>query len=109
MQRVSHAARRCLERSRRTVSRWSVGRPEVAASALVEDEDETRAMHTLLHDSDVLIQALSEESCILALHRLTMRSLEQGLDDVAKRISQKQLATALLRYSVARNSPLVGR
>lgn len=88
----------------RSIFRQRLADTDPQVRAIVEDEDETRAMHTLLHDSDVLIQALSEESCILALHRLTMRSLEQGLDDVAKRICQKQLATALLRYSVARNS-----
>ena len=36
--------RRCFERSRRTVGRRSDGRPVVAASALVEDEDGIRRL-----------------------------------------------------------------
>lgn len=72
--------------------------------AIAEDESETRAMHTLLHGSDDEILPMDEEACALAIHRLTVRSLEPGLDDVAKRIVQKQLAMALLRYSVVKNA-----
>lgn len=71
--------------------------------SIAEDEDETSAMHALLHGADAQIQELSEEACVIALHRFTVRSLERGLDDVARRITQKQLATALLRYSISRN------
>ena len=81
-------------------------RSDPTVRAISEDESETRAMHQLLNGSDEDIRALDEEACALALHRITVRSLEPGLDDVARRIVQKQLATALLRYSIVRNVEL---
>lgn len=72
--------------------------------AISEDEGETHALHELLNGADENIEKLDQEACVLALHRLTVRSLAQGLDDVARRIVQKQLATALLRFSIVRNS-----
>lgn len=77
--------------------------------AISEDECETRAMHQLLNGSDEDIRALDEEACALALRRITVRSLEPGLDEVARRIVQKQLATALLRFSIVRNSTVETR
>lgn len=81
-------------------------RSDPTVRAISEDEGETRAMHQLLNGSDDDIRALAEEACVLALHRITVRSLEPGLDEVARRIVQKQLATALLRYSIVRNVEL---
>jgi hypothetical protein len=71
--------------------------------SIVEDEDETVAMHKLLNGSDADILSLSEDACVLAIHRFTLRSLQPGMDGVARRIAQKQLATSLLRYSLVRN------
>lgn len=73
--------------------------------ATVDDEVETRTMHILLNGSDdEILNNTDDEACTIAIHRLTLRALEPGLDDVARRIVQKQLATALLRFSVCRNS-----
>lgn len=66
--------------------------------------EESRAIATLLQDSDDELYALEDDACVGALKQLTTRALQQGLDDVALRIVQRQLATALLRFSVVRNS-----
>ena len=69
-----------------------------------DEEAETRAMHTLLNGSDdEIVNNLDDDACAIAIHRLTVRALEPGMDDVARKITQKQLATALLRYSLCRN------
>jgi len=82
--------------------RFSKSRAEVRA--LVEEEEEARALETLLRGSDDSIRTLSFESCMMAIDRLTSRALMAEKDDVSKQISQKQLATALLRFSIVRES-----
>jgi hypothetical protein len=92
------------ERNRATFHQKLVD-SDCTVRATVEDELETRAMHTLLNGSDDdIVNNLDDDACTMAIHRLTIRALEHGLDDVARRIVQKQLATALLRHSVCRNS-----
>ena len=67
-----------------------------------EEAEEVGAIAALLQGDDDDVRALTDTACTMALHHLTMRSLEAGLDDVARRIVQKQLACALLRVSVVR-------
>ena len=88
---------------RRAAFHESLCGAEPSVRALADDEGETRATHELLNGSDDDIRSLDENKCILALRRLTIRALEPGLDEVARRIVQKQLATGLLRYSIVRS------
>lgn len=64
-----------------------------------EDEEVARAVSTLLHDTDEKLKALPLQLVRHAITALSLRAVGEDLDDVAKRITQKQLATALLRYS----------
>ena len=70
----------------------------------VDDVDGDLATLRLLHGTDDEIRALGEDACARAIQKLTARALEPGLDDVGRRIVQKQLAVSLLRYSVSRNN-----
>ena len=72
--------------------------------SLDEQEAETRALHVLLNERDEAVCSLSDDDCQCAIRSLTQRALEPGLDEVARRLVQKQLATALLRYSIAKRS-----
>jgi hypothetical protein len=67
-----------------------------------EEAEEVSAIAALLQGDDDAVRALDDAACTMALYHLTMRSLEAGLDDVGRRIVQKQLACALLRVSVVR-------
>ena len=97
----------CLEldsERNRQLFRTRLADSDARVRAITDDgEDETYATHIFIHGTDAEINNLSESACSLAIHRLTTRSLKQGIDEVAKRIAQKQLATALLRYSIVRN------
>ena len=66
-------------------------------------EPESHAMAVLMGGCDTEIRNLDFDECCVGLTRLTRRALSPELDDCARRIAQKQLATALLRFSVARN------
>jgi hypothetical protein len=64
--------------------------------------EETNALYTLLGGSDEDVAALTEAQCERAIWVLTQRALQNGLDATARRIVQKQLATALLRRAIVR-------
>lgn len=68
--------------------------------SLTETEEETLALNTLLNGSDDEVQTLSDASCCSAIRLLAERSSDTNLDETARRIVQKQLATSLLRYSI---------
>lgn len=89
---------------RRSAFHAQLAASDCSVRSVFDIESETHAIQCLLNGSDDAILALQTEACMFAIHRLTIRSLESGLDDVGKRILQKQLATALLRYSVVKNS-----
>lgn len=72
--------------------------------SVAEEEEETLAMHHLLHGSDDEVRTLTDHACRSAIRSLATRACSEGLDDTARRIVQKQLATALLRYSLV-NQP----
>ena len=90
--------------TRRAAAQSYLADREAAVREDVEEKTESRAMAVLLQGSDDELEALSAGACVGALKQLTMRALQPGLDDVALRIVQRQLATALLRYSVVKNS-----
>lgn len=92
---LSSASRRAAARAR-----LHAGAQRVRGDG--EEAQEDAAMTALLHGDDDAVRALDHDACVMGLHRLTMRALEDGLDDVALRIVQKQLAVALLRASVVR-------
>ena len=64
-----------------------------------EDEELSNSMAVLLHGSDDDIHKLSNDNVCNAIFALSYRAVQTGLDIVARRIVQKQLATALLRVS----------
>lgn len=64
-----------------------------------EDEDITRAVSTLMHSTDNELKALEPHLARDAITALSLRAVGEGLDEIGKRICQRQLATALLRYS----------
>jgi hypothetical protein len=68
----------------------------------VDVESEALGQRVLLHGSDDELRALDADAVALGLHALAMRALEDGLDDVARRLVQKQLAAGLVRVSVVR-------
>jgi hypothetical protein len=70
--------------------------------SVVEEETTTRALHTLLNENDDAVLQLTTDACEHAIRALTARCLELGLDEVGRRLVQKQLATALLRYSIVK-------
>jgi len=72
--------------------------------SVVEEETTTRALHVLLNENDDAVAALTTDACERAIRALTLRSVEFGLDEVGRRLVQKQLATALLRFSVVNRS-----
>jgi len=90
--------------SRRAAFHADLSARDCRVRSIVDAESEARAIDCLLRGSDDAILALAPDACFSAIHRLTIRSLNAGLDDVAKRIVQKQLATTLIRYSVVKNS-----
>ena len=64
-----------------------------------EDEDLARAVSTMLHNTDEELKALEPHLVRDAIAALSLRAVGDVLDDIGKRICQRQLATALLRYS----------
>ena len=72
--------------------------------SIVEQEAEAVALHTLLNGSDDDVQALSNASCCGAIRSLSERACRAELDDTARQIVQKQLATTLLRHSIVNRS-----
>ena len=64
-----------------------------------EDEDLARAVSTILHNTDEELKALEPHLIRDSIAALSLRAVGDGLDDVGRRICQRQLATALLRYS----------
>jgi hypothetical protein len=72
--------------------------------SVVEEETTIRALHVLLNENDDAVAALTTDACERAIRALTLRSVEFGLDEVGRRLVQKQLATALLRFSVVNRS-----
>lgn len=64
--------------------------------------EETRALHTFLGGADEDVAALGDAQAARAIGVLTERALQPGLDATARRIVQRQLATALLRDSIVR-------
>ena len=64
-----------------------------------EDEKIARAVSTLMHNTDEELKALEPHLVRDAISALALRAVGDGLDDVGRRICQRQLATALLRYS----------
>lgn len=67
-----------------------------------EEEEITRAVCTLVHSADEELKKLKEFEPQLvkdAIALLALRAVGDGLDEVGRRICQRQLATALLRYS----------
>jgi hypothetical protein len=67
--------------------------------SLGEEEAVDRAVYTLLHGSNGEILRLEPHVVGDSFLKLARRTVEGGMDDVAKKITHKQLATALLRYS----------
>lgn len=67
--------------------------------SLGEEEELDQAVYKLLHGSDADITSLSSQVVGNAVFKLVKRTTEAGLDDVALKITQKQLATSLIRYS----------
>ena len=90
--------------ARRSEARMRFERGTQGIRGLGEVEAEAGALGTLLRGSDEEVQALDAGDCTLALASLTRRALSDGLDDVARTICQKQLATALLRRSCCSSS-----
>lgn len=72
--------------------------------SLTETEEETTALQTLLNGSDEEVTTLSDASCYSAIRVLSERASDTNLDETARRIVQKQLATCLLRYSIVNRS-----
>ena len=64
-----------------------------------EDENIARAVSMLMHNTDEELKALEPHLVRDAIAALSLRAVGGGLDDVGRRICQRQLATALLRYS----------
>lgn len=67
----------------------------------------TSALEVLLRGQLKTVQALGDDLCVEATRALTLKvcaDLVDG-DEVAQRISQKQLASALLKWVVLRNKP----
>tara|TARA_B110000971_G_C19982368_1_gene487979 strand:+ start:271 stop:1137 length:867 start_codon:yes stop_codon:yes gene_type:complete len=67
-----------------------------------EEEELSSTMVTLLHGPDEDVRQLPKHAISNAVFALSVRTVQPDLDSVAKRIVQKQLATALLRVSCAR-------
>jgi len=72
--------------------------------SLVEQEGENAALHNLLHGSDDDVRTLSNEACCIAIRSLAERACNTELNDTARCVVQKQLATTLLRYSIINRS-----
>lgn len=68
--------------------------------SIVEKEEEAAALSGLLNGSDDRVRSLADEACRSAIRSLSTRACSDGLDEAGRRIVQKQLATALLRYSI---------
>ena len=69
--------------------------------------DTTARVDTLLRApmSSSTIEKLGDAACLDAVHALTLRVVDasRSADETARRITQKQLATALLRWVVLRD------
>ena len=70
-----------------------------AMQSVAEEEEAATAMHTLLNENDDAVRELTDAACRSAIRTLARRACEEGLDETGRRIVQKQLATALLRWS----------
>lgn len=64
-------------------------------------QDVGEAMHALIHGTDEDVRGIAPERAARAVRVMAARALEEGLDVVGRGITQKQLATALLRLSCA--------
>jgi len=64
--------------------------------------EETNALHMLMGGSDEEVVNLTDAQVQRAITILTERALQPGMDATARRIVQRQLATALLRDSIVR-------
>lgn len=72
------------------------------AGASCSAYEETRALHSILGGSDEEVAALTDAQAKRAVALLTERASRPDLDPTARRIAQRQLATALLRGSIVR-------
>lgn len=86
----------------RAAAREELARTAQRVRARVEEEEEAIAMNTLLKGTDDDVVALTTEACGRAVHAFATRAVDEGLDEVARRLVQRQLATALLRAAVVR-------
>ena len=70
--------------------------------ALVEDEEAVDAEDRLLRGSDARVKELTEQQCLAGIEHLTKRVTAAGSvgDETAARVSQRELARALLRFSL---------
>ena len=72
--------------------------------SIPEEEEQATALHILLNETDDAVRTLTDTACRGAIRQLSQRACGDGLDETARRIVQKQLATALLRYSLVNRS-----
>lgn len=71
-------------------------------TSTVEQEETATAVETLMRGSDERVGELSDVSCQMAIEMLAKRSVKASIsgDTTVERVAQKQLARALLRYSI---------
>lgn len=71
-------------------------------TSTVEQEEAVTAVETLIRGSDERVGELSDVSCQMAIEMLAKRSVKASAtgDTTVERVAQKQLARALLRYSL---------
>ena len=69
--------------------------------SIAEDEEAVRAIEALLRGSDESVQAMTDESVRLGIEFATRKAIAAatGDDPTVERMSQRQLARALLRSS----------
>ena len=71
-----------------------------AAVTTTETEDDKNTLHHILNESDDNLRTITTAACCKAIKSLALRACEKDIDSITRRVVQKQLATALLRYSI---------
>lgn len=74
----------------------------VTVKSTVESEDTSSAIETLLRGSDEAVEKLAETACKLGIEQLAERAIAASIDrdPTAERERQKDLARAILRFSL---------
>jgi hypothetical protein len=88
--------------SERQMQRTSAFLEQRQPSVRAQTDDEAKAVaaHVLVNGTDDEVAQLPHEASTLAVHAMARRAVDADVDDTARRLVQRQLATALLRRSL---------